>query len=306
MRVFVIGATGYVGGAVARRLKHDGHDVIAGVRNDAARDRAVRLGYETVHADVAEPATLVEPARGAEATVYAVQLQRPDAAAVDGAALRAIGGILAQTKGTFIYTSGAWYYGNTGDKIADENAPPNPPAVVAERPQTERIALDSTKGGVRAMVIRPGDVYGLGGGLPAMFVQMAREHGAARTIGDGQNRWPVVHCDDLADLYVRMLESAAPGAVYNAADETAFTQREIAEAAARAAGKNGAVHAWPVEEAAAVMGEWVKALAMDQRISSDRARSQLGWSTRAAGIIEDLERGSYAQSTAGGASGTAR
>lgn len=293
MKVLVIGASGYLGGGAARALRAAGHDVVAGARSDAAREKLSAAGYAVVPADVADPASLAAAARESDAVVFAVQLNQADAAAVESRALHALAGALAGTSKALLYTSGVWYYGPTGDRVADWKSPPNPLPFGAARPGLEKIVLDAAPSGVRSIVVRPGCVYGEGKGLPAMFVQSARESGAARTIGDGKNRWAVVHVDDLGRHYALSIEKAEPGDIFNATDETAFTQLEIAQAASRGAGKGGATTVWPVEEAIAALGPWVEALTMDQRATSIRARSHLGWTPQAANILEDLERGSY-------------
>ena len=140
---------------------------------------------------------------------------------------------------TFIYTSGCWVQGST-DGVADESTPLKPARIVAWRPAHEQLALGMAKDGIRSVVVRPALVYGgAKGGLPAMFFGTALKHGAAQTIGDGSNHWPLVHVDDLAELYVRLVERAPAGSVFNASDASRFTQREVAEAASRAAGKDG-------------------------------------------------------------------
>ncbi len=281
MKVLVVGASGFLGGAAARALTAAGHAV-------TPASRATGL-------DVGDPASLAAAASAHEGVVYAVQLNAPDAAAVEKRALAAIVGALAPRGGAFVYTSGCWYYGPTGEAIAGENAPANPPPAGLERPNLERIVFDAAARGVRGVVLRPGDVYGEGKGLPAMWTQSAREGGRAKFVGDGTNRWPVVHVDDLAHLYASALERAKAGSVYNAADETSFTVAEMAQAASRGAGCGGATEAWPVDDAIAALGLWAAALAMDQRVSSARARAELGWTTRATTILEDLDRGSYAR-----------
>jgi nucleoside-diphosphate-sugar epimerase len=293
MKIFVIGASGFLGGGAARALAAAGHEVLAAARSEAARERLTALGYRTVDADVERPHSLAEPARSCDAAIYAVQLQHADAEAIETRALEAIVDALAGTSKPFTYTSGVWYYGSTGERVAGEDFPANPPAGLTGRPRIEALVRDAAGRGVRSTVLRPGIVYGHGGGLPALLVQSA-SGGVAKTIGDGLNHWPVVHVDDLARLYVLALTQAAGGDAYNATDDTSFTQRDIAAAASRAAGGDGATVSWPVEEAVAAMGGWIANLALDQRVTSARAHTQLGWSPQEATIIEDLERGSYA------------
>jgi nucleoside-diphosphate-sugar epimerase len=293
MKVLVIGATGYLGGGAARALRTAGHEVTGTARSDRARDALGLAGYDVVAADVRDPASLMDAARANEAVVYAVQLNEADADSVNASALHALVDALADSSKALLYTSGVWYYGSTGDRVADEQTPPNPPPVIASRPRLEAIVLEGANRGVRSVVIRPGDVFGEGKGLPAMYGAWAREGGTTRTIGDGSNRWAVVDVDDLGRHYALALEHARAGDVFNATDETTFTQLEIAQAASRGAGKDGTSTAWPVEEACAALGPWAACLAMDQRVTSLRARTVLGWTTQARTILEDLERGSY-------------
>ncbi|HTU82152.1 MAG TPA: NAD-dependent epimerase/dehydratase family protein [Candidatus Acidoferrales bacterium] len=297
MKVLVLGATGFVGGGIARALQAAGHEVAAVARTDAAERRLRARGYAVVRGDVAQPQSLIDAARRADATVYCVQLSIAEAPEIEAAALRAFAAALETSNKTLLYTSGVWYYGPAPEPV-DETAPPNPPPFVAARPRLERIVLDGTSRGIRAIVVRPGDVYGEGKGLPALFVASARENGAARTFGEGANHWPVVHVDDLGRLFAAALERGQPGDVFNATDETSFTQLDIARAASRGAGAGGATAVWAIADAAAAMGPWVAALAMDQRVSSARARRRLGWEPRELTILEDLERGSYAGASA--------
>jgi nucleoside-diphosphate-sugar epimerase len=294
MRVFVVGASGYVGSAIARALLDRGEQVVGAARSETAAQRLRQAGVKPVEGDIAQPHSLREAARDGDGVVYAVQYSGENVAAVESAALEALVDALAGSGKPLIYTSGFWIYGNTGRRVADETAPLNPTPLIAYRPSLERIVLDGALHNVRSIVIRPGDLYGAGGGIPAMLVQSAKQTGAARFVGDGNNRWAVVHRDDLAQLYVLALKKSPSGSVYNAGDGTSFTVREIAQAASIGAGGNGAVTSWPLDEARRELGAFADALALDSRINSDRARRQLGWGTRVTTILDDLRGGSYA------------
>ena len=294
MNVLVIGATGYIGSAVCRELAAAGHAVTGLARSEEAAAKLRAAGHEPVAGDVDQSSRVAALAAQSDGVIYAVQLYAPNAFDIESLALRAIVEGLANSGKPFVYTSGAWAYGDTGERVADEDAPLNPPALVARRPELERIALDGAHSGVRASVVRPGDVYGEGRGIPAMLVSSARDRGAASFVGDGRNRWAVVHVEDLARLYVLMFEGASGGDLFNANDETAFSVREMAEAASRGAGRGGAVHSWPLDEARKELGPFADALVLDQRLTSARARQRLGWTVRSTTILDDLERGSYA------------
>jgi|HubBroStandDraft_4_1064222.scaffolds.fasta_scaffold00145_3 nucleoside-diphosphate-sugar epimerase len=294
MRIFVVGATGYIGSAIARALIERGHTVTGSARSESSAEKLRLAGVEPLTADVSEASTLETPARSSEGAVYAVQYNGANVAQLESAALNAIADALAGSGKPLLYTSGIWIYGNTWPRVADENFPLNPTPLAAHRPHLERIVLDSAGRNVRAIVIRPGVVFGSGGGLPAMWVQSAKENSAARFVGDGANHWPVVHHDDLAELYVLAVEKAAAAGVYNAGDDTSFTVYQMAEAASTGAGRNGATVSWPLEDARRELGAFADALALDSQISSQRARDGLRWRTRETTIVQDLRQGSYA------------
>src|SRR5437879_11386589 len=120
-------------------------------------------------------------------------------------------------------------------------------------------------------------VYGRGGGIPAGFVQSARDDGAARYVGTGENRWPFVHVDDLADLYLLALEQAPPGSLFLGVAGASHAVRDVAQAASRGAGAGGRTVAWPLDEARRTLGAYADALVLDQQASGRHAQEQLGW-----------------------------
>ena len=296
MNVLLVG-TGYVGSAIAAALQAAGHSVTGTARSEATAQKLRAAGVTPVSGDITDPASLEKDAAAADAVIYAVQYNGEDVATVEAAALRAIARALVGSNKPFIFTSGGWIYGSTGDRVADEMSPQNPPPLIAHRPLLESIVLDAVSTGARSIVIRPGNAYGKGAGIPAMWVQSAKGTGSAQYVGDGSSHWAVVHVDDLAKLYVLALEKAPAGAIYNAGDTTAFTVREMAEAASRGAGKNGAVTALPLEDARKTLGAFADALALDIRLDSSKARQELGWQTRSSTIIDDLQSGSYVEQT---------
>jgi nucleoside-diphosphate-sugar epimerase len=138
--------------------------------------------------------------------------------------------------------------------------------------------------------MRPGCVYGGSGSLTAQWFASATEHGAARIVGEGANRWAMVHKDDVADAYVRAARSGHAGQVFNVTDRSRFTVRECATAASHAAGKGGAVAVTPLDEARAKMGALADCLALDQHVDSSKAAHLLGWQPRHAGFVDGVDR----------------
>lgn len=292
MKIIMTGATGYIGSAVADALVRAHHDVTGVAHTPRDRARLVARGMKAVAGDIAAPATLADAIASdpPEAVVWVATANRAD---VDAPAVTAILDGLAGTRAAFVYTSGAWVHGETGDAVIDEDAPLRPIELVEWRVAVEQRVLDSV--GVRGIVIRPGIVYGHGGGIPAMLTSSARNDGAARFVGTGQNRWPVVFIEDLADLYRRAVESAPAKTVLLGVAPSAFTVLEIARAASEGAGANGRTTSWPLDIARQELGAFADALAIDQaRLSGRRAEETLGWTPRGPSIVDELRTGSYA------------
>jgi nucleoside-diphosphate-sugar epimerase len=291
MRVLVLGSTGYIGSVVSECLAAHGHRVVALVRPDRTGGRLPHV-HEVRPADLTVPSTLTDAVTPDIDAVVHVATPSGDAA-VDAAATSALLDPLRRTGRTFLYTSGVWVLGATGTDPVDEDAPTRPIELVRDRPAIEQHVLAATSAGVRALVLRPGIAHGRGGGIPGLLVDQARDHGVGRYVG-GAVRWPMVHVDDLADLYVRALESGSAGTVLHAVAEEGVPVVDLAAAAARAAGVSGNVEVWPLEEARATLGRsFADALALDQVCSGARARRLLGWQPHAPGAVEDVAAGSY-------------
>jgi len=292
MQVFLTGATGYIGTAVADRLRAAGHKLTGLARSDAAADRLTAAGIRPVRGDFSDPESVGSAARSADGVISLATTYNP---AVDGPAIDAILDALAGSDQPFVYTSGISSHGDTGDVVVDETTPPKPAALVQWRQAVEDRVREGAKRGIRTVVIRPAIVYGRGGGIPAGFVDSARKEGAARYVGTGENRWPFVHVDDLADLYLLALERAQAGSLLLGVSGPSHPVRDVASAASRAAGAGGRTTAWPLEEARKKLGAYADALVLDQQASGRRAQETLGWRPRHPDVLEDIERGSYAR-----------
>ncbi|GAA4930477.1 SgcJ/EcaC family oxidoreductase [Streptomyces coeruleoprunus] len=290
MKVLLIGADGYIGSAVADHLERAGHQVVALVR--AARSREGRKREQRT-GDLSRPSSLAGAVTPDIDAVIHLATPTGDAA-VDAAAVDALTSPLRGTGRAFVYTSGVWVLGATGPVPVTEDASTDPLPVVAYRPRIERQVLECAGDGVRAVVIRPGIVHGRGGGIPALLVDLARKHQGPRYVGDDGVRWPMVHVDDLADLFVLAVERADGGTVWHGVAEPAVPVRDMAAAAGRAAGTDAPARPWAADEAAAALGDdFAGALALDQSVSGDAARKALDWDPRRIGAVADLRHGSY-------------
>ncbi len=292
MRVFITGATGYIGSAVAEAFARAGHAVTGLVRSEAAARGLAAREVATVTGTMEAPESYRAAAQDAQVLVHCAAEMSERGPGLDMRTVEALLALAAEAgrPRLVVYTSGVWVLGDTGGAAADEASPLQAPAAVAHRVETERRVLGASTGTVRTLVVRPGCVYGGRGGLTAGWFASAVADGAARIVGDGGNRWSMVHVDDLARLYLLAAESPWGGEVFNATDRSRFTVRECAEAASRAAGAGGRIAAVTVAEAAGRLGGVSECLAMDQHVDSSKAVRMLGWQPRHGGFVDEVDR----------------
>lgn len=264
MRVFITGATGYIGGAVAAALRIRGHEVAALVRADADAKRLRDLGVFLLTGDLQSLPDLRDQLEGYDAFVHTAQSAK-DAAAADRAAVDTF----TSLPGHVVYTSGVWVLGNTHG--ADESSDVNPLSIVRWRPPHEELVLGS--GGA---VLRPGCVYGGKQSLFAAWFAAAEQNEPIRITGDGNNRWALVDLHDLSDLYVRAVEQRATK-VLHGIDDSRSTLNECAAAVSSASSGSSTVEHVPLDIARATLGELADALSIDQTIDSRETRAKLGW-----------------------------
>ena len=285
MPVFVTGGTGYIGRSVVRELRKRTHVVRALARSDAAAKVLADLGAEPVRGDLRDLDTLRGAARDADAVVHCAVEYGPEMVDLERNALEAMLDAIRPGR-AFVYTSGCWVYGTRGDAVVAEDAPLQPLPLVAWRPAHEELVL-SQDGRLRAVVIRPGIVYGDGGGIPGGMVDEAGK-GALRVVGDGANRWPVVRHDALGELYGLVVDHREAHGVFNATRGAAVPYVEIARAATRAAGGDGSLQYISVDDARKALGPYADALACDLQIDSTRAARELGWEPHRPTLLEEL------------------
>jgi nucleoside-diphosphate-sugar epimerase len=295
MKLFITGATGFIGGAVARAAISAGHQVTALVRSRTSGPAAALSGIGVaLHAgDLREPQSFSASAGTADAVVHAASTNDASAGAVDEAA--AIAMLAALPAGAaFIHTSGAWVYGDTRGTSATEASALNPPLLVAWRPEVERKVLAlAAECAVAAVVLRPAMVHGNGGGVFGMLAGMARQSGVVQVVGTGHNHWPTVHVDDLAAAYIAAVERAKDGQrgiagrILNIVAEEAVPVAAIADAVRLAVGADR-IEVVPLESARQTMGPFADALALDQGMSGQSARQFLGWKAGRPGVLADL------------------
>jgi nucleoside-diphosphate-sugar epimerase len=278
MRIFLTGATGYVGSAVLDSLVRAGHQVTALVRQPGAAARLDSRGVTPVIGELATPDRYTPAARTADAVVHAALDSSAQRAEKDAAAIDALLDVLMERPNVaprvLVYTSGVWVIGPT-PAPADEATPIAPIALSAWRAPHEQRVLEAGRNGVRTAVIRPGIVYGGRRGIVADLLKDAL-NGLVRVMGSGENHWACVYDRDLGDLYARVLASPEASGVFHATDEGDERVEDIVGAIARQVPMRPEIRHVPLEEARQKLGAYADALALDQRVRSPRARA-IGW-----------------------------
>ena len=286
-KIFITGASGYLGSAIAARLKRVGHDVFGLTRDAGRAARRERLGVQPVVGDLAKPETFMATLKNCDAAIHAAIAGEGPPAVLDERALEAFADAAEDGRlRRFLYTSGLWVHGDTGEQVVDESTPLAPLELVNWRAAHEDVVMDLAQIEVAPVVFRPAIVYGGARGLIGRWFREAKDHGTVSWYGSGEQHWALVHRDDVAEAYALGLEHAAGGERYLLADGSSFTVRELAEAVAAAAGATA--QAWPEAEVIARLGLEGRALLASARINSMKARRDLGWVPRHTNFVGEI------------------
>lgn len=293
-RVFLTGGSGYVGSAVLDALVRGGHHVDALVRNSEAAAIVQARGGHPVLGDLLDSASWRDAAAAAYGTVHAAVEYGPRNRQVDAAAIDGLTTLPARRDRFLVYTSGCWILGPTSSP-ADETARVNPLEIASWRPEHEQRVLDSASSGVRAIVVRPGIVYGGRRGIVGDLLKDV-SNGLVRIVGTGENHWPLIYDRDLGELYARLIGTPSASGIYHANDHGDEKVNDIVAAFGEHAAITPSVRHMPIAEARKKMGPYADALAADQIMRSPRARA-LGWSPtlhsvagNAARLLEEWKR----------------
>jgi nucleoside-diphosphate-sugar epimerase len=297
MRIFLTGATGYLGHALLEAFVRAGHDVTTLVRDNEKAARVAARGAHPVIGNLAEPESYRAAADAQDGYVHAAYEQESiRSAAVDRASLdvllaaarrpRTVGASVPSSR-FFIYTSDMAVIGRTSEPVGEE-APVNPIPHLSWRSHHEALVIEAGEPHLRTIVVRPGVVYGSGGGVVGGLLKAA-SNGLVRVVGDGSNHWPLVYDRDLADLYTRLAVSPDATGVYHANDEADERVNDIVSAIASHVAMRPDVRHVPMDEARVRMGPFADALSLDQVVRSPRARA-LGWTPVVRSVSSNVPR----------------
>ena len=296
MRVFLTGASGFIGSAILADLLAAGHEVVGLVRSDAAAELLAAAGGEPRRGDLEDLDGLREAAAAADGVIHTafvhdfsnIQASGP----IDLRAVETIGAALAGSDRPFVMTTGTGLL--APGRVATERDASELGGAASYRAPSEHAALALAEDGVRSSVVRPApSVHGKGDhGFVPMIIEAARQTGSAAYVGDGANRWPAVHRLDAARLYRLALEKAPAGSVLHAIGEEGIPIREVAEVIGRHLGMPA--RSVTVEEAQEGMPPFLAAfLSFDIPASSALTQELLSWHPTHPGLIEDLDQGHY-------------
>ncbi|HVG48033.1 MAG TPA: SDR family oxidoreductase [Rubellimicrobium sp.] len=300
MRVFLTGATGWIGSAIARDLLAAGHTVVGLVRS---REKAAALadaGVRPLLGDLGDLDAIragADQADGIIHTAFGLDLSRIDElAAEECRAIEAFGDVFAGSDRPIVVTSGVLLT-PPGETFMEDARPPVDPGFPRA---SEQAAFALAERGLRASVVRnPRTVHGQGErhGFIPMLAAVARQTGVSAYVEEGRNLWPAVHRNDSAPVYRLVLERAAQGEAYHAIAEEGVPFRSIAEAIGRQLGLPA--RSLTLGEAPAQFGGLAMWVAGNGPASSARTRAILGWEPREADLIADIERPHYSEQARG-------
>lgn len=286
MRVLVTGATGFVGSAVVRALRADGHEVVGLVRDPARAQALASIGVQLHRGDMLDTSSYVPLVADVDAAVHAAQFASPGRLTprrsrrlfdADAVMTRVLADACVRHGRRLVYTGGCFDWGDHGDDWITEDTPLTPsPMGVGHARQAVYLDQRHRDDGLDLVRLSPGFVYGPGGLFASAFVDQARR-GRLRCIGRGANWWSCIHVDDLAAAYVAALAGAPSGAAYAVVDDEPLRLRELTDLTTDAMDRPRVGTAPPVLISLILGRTLTASLVSSFRINGRRVRDGLGW-----------------------------
>jgi nucleoside-diphosphate-sugar epimerase len=295
MRIFVTGATGFIGSALVSELIEAGHQVTGLARTDAGAKAVAAAGAQAHRGDLQDLESLRSAAAKADAVIHTAFIHDfsrfAESSGIEAKAIEALGSALEGSRRPLIVTSGLALL--SSNSLAVESDPPLPVSDAYPR-ASEATAVSLAERGLNTLVVRLPQVHDTKKqGLITYLINLAREKGISAYVGEGRNRWAAAHRLDAAHLYRLVLEKGFPGGRYHAVAEEGISLREIAETIGR--GLKVPVVSLSTEEAGKHFGWLARFVQIDLKASSAETRKTLGWNPSGPDLLTDLANVRYSQ-----------
>ncbi len=298
LKIFMTGASGYIGGTVAEVLRQAGHALTGLARSEEAAAKLRAHGIEPVRGELSSHGIVRDAARRADAVINCANAEDPFVVAAILEGLAGSGKPFLHTSGTSVVGDKA--AGKFSPKVFHEDTPFEPLPEKIQRVAVHRAVLAAAAQGVRSVVLCPCLIYGQGSGanpdsiqVPSL-IRQAVKSGIPRYVGEGENVWSTVHVDDVASAYLLALEGARAGSFFYIENGEA-SLKSIVQSIARLLGSKQAPQGWGIDEAIAEWGPqaaWFS-LGGNSRVNADKARKLLDWKPAGAGLVHEIEQGWY-------------
>ena len=284
MDVFVTGGSGYIGQAVVACLHRHGHTTLSLARSSPSVEKLRELGSEPIFGDLADSSSWSSVLCGVQGVIHLADTFGDDAGEKDTAFVEGVVQHARSRPGDLrlVYTGGVWLFGDTKDQVITESLNWSPPPAYAYTKTNYETLLGCT--GLRTMVIHPAMVWDEEGGVIQGFLDQARQGKPPIVTGTPTTRWPMIHRDDVAELYRLALERGVSGVQYNGVSERAVPIFQLAKGIANSFRAPSPVLR-TAEEAANELGSWAQFLAYDQVMESENAAG-VGWIAKRKSIME--------------------
>ena len=294
MKVLMTGCTGHAGNHALNHFVNNGHEVHALVRSHHIPNLEERENVKWVAGGFADTEIISETADECDAVVHIGASHDEEMEKLDTNFILAVEEAFKDTGKVFVTTSASVVYNDTKGVPRDEREPiENPHPLRAWRARHDLQVVAMSENGIRGASVRPGLIYGHAGGWLTGLIFRARESGKSLHIGEGTNLVSTIHVDPLSDLYLKIVTNESAQGIYNAASDEVTCSKDYATLIADYFGPGIEVVHWPLEEAREALGELADLSCIECIITSDRARSELGWLPIAPSVATELSRGTY-------------
>ena len=286
--VLLLGGTGSIGEAVAQTLAKRGHFVTCLARSKQSEEKLKKQNFDVIPGDIRAPSRWLTAVADFDAVIHCAITWSDDMAQVDHRLSSAIMKMLSAqaVKKTFIYTGGCWAYGDTAGKVADETTPYAPIDEFAVSLEIEQKVLANTL--IRGIVIHPAMVYEREGGVLEHMYEDIKKRQKIRIIGSKKTHWTMVHRSDLAMLYCLALEKSEGATKYNASAIESVRVESIANVLSTRFKLTEKPEVLAVDKAVLEFGSWAVGFGLNQKMSSPKARDQLGWKPVHTDILSEI------------------